>query len=465
MSLLIKNGLIVTSENKYIADVYVKDEKISAISKDSDYSTDEIVDATGKYILPGAIDPHTHLCLQYMNTHAKDDYKTGTIAAACGGVTTVIDFVTQRKGESILEALERKKTLAEGNVAIDYSLHPAITDPREEVIEEIEKAIFDYGTPSFKIYMVYDFRVNDSVILQLLEKTKKYGGLVQVHAENVHMIEYLHKLFEKKGNLALCYHPKSRPNIVEQEAVARVAKLAKFTDSRIYIVHLSTKEGLYEAKKAREKGTAIFAETCPQYLVLDEEKYMESGFEPAKYTMSPPLRSKESNDALWKGIRDGSVHTIGSDHCPFDLYGIKDMFGKEDYRKIPNGAPGIETLMMLMHSEGVVKGKITLEKMVEVVSANTAKIFGLKNKGSISVGKDADIVVFDPEKKFTISCEKLHMNVDYNPYEGLDITGMPEIVYSRGKKIAIFDDDRVKFVGESGSGRFVKREPLRSLNI
>ncbi|MDA3787947.1 MAG: dihydropyrimidinase [Desulfobacula sp.] len=460
MSLLIKNGLVVTSTGSYTADVYVEDGKIKTIGAGLDIAAQTIIDAKGKYVLPGAIDPHTHLSMPFMGTSAQDDFETGTIAAACGGVTCVVDFDLQQKGESIFQAVERKKSWAKDKVAVDYSLHPAIMDPRPEVIDEIKKAIQEYGTPSFKIFMVYDFRVDDATMIRLLKETKKYGGLVQVHAENVHIIDHLNQEFEKAGTLTPYYHAKSRPNIAEEEAVSRAAKMVEMTDSRIYIGHLSSKEGLARVKEARDKGINVFAETCPQYLLLDEELYKESGFNGAKYVMSPPLRTKESNQALWDGINQGDVQVVATDHCPFDFNGKKDMNGTDDYRKIPNGAPGIETLLMLMHSEGVVKGKITLEKMVDVLSTATAKMFGLADKGEIQVGKDADIVIFDPQQKFTITQKKLHMNVDYTPYEGIQITGMPVQDYARGKKVSEWKDDHVEFVGEKGYGRFVKRVPL-----
>lgn len=460
MSVLIKGGLIVTSTGRYVADVYADGGKIKTIGTDLDNPADEVVDASGKYILPGAIDPHTHISLPFMGTYAQDDYETGTIAAACGGVTTLVDFDLQQKGESLLEAIERKQSWAKGKAAVDYSLHPAIMDPRPEVIAEVKQAILDYGTPSFKIFMVYDFRVDDATMVKLLEETRKYGGLVQVHAENVYIIQHMNEVLEKEGKLALHYHALSRPNIAEEEAIARAAKMVELTGSRIYIVHLSSKEGLFKVKEARDRGINVFAETCPQYLLLDEERYKEPDFQGAKYIMSPPLRSKESNEALWTGINSGDLQVIATDHCPFDFNGKKDMFGKDDYKKVPNGAPGIETLLMLMHSEGVVKGRISLERMVDILSTGTARMFGLKDKGEIRVGKDADIVVFDPNRKFTISQDKLHMNVDYTPYEGMEMTGMPSVVYSRGKRVAEWKQDRVKFVGEIGRGRFIKREPF-----
>ena len=460
MSVLIKGGTIVTSTGRYTADVYTEEDKIKTIGKNLDVAADETVDAMGKYVLPGAIDPHTHISMPFMGTSAQDDYETGTISAACGGVTTVVDFDLQQKGESLFEALERKKSWAEGKAVVDFSLHPAIMDPRPEVIEEVKKAIMDYGTPSFKIFMVYDFRVDDATMIKLLEETKKYGGLVQVHAENVYIIQHMNEMLEKEGKLAPYYHAVSRPNIAEEEAISRAAKMVELTGSRIYIVHLSSREGLFKVKEARDHGIDVFAETCPQYLLLNEDRYKEADFNGAKYVMSPPLRTEESSEALWGGLKGGDIQVVATDHCPFDFNGKKDMFGKDDYKKIPNGAPGIETLLMLMHTEGVVNGRISLERMVDVLSTGTARMFGLKDKGEIIVGKDADIVVFDPDQKFTITQGKLHMNVDYTPYEGMEMTGMPYAVYSRGKRVAEWNGEQVAFVGEIGRGRFVKREPF-----
>ncbi len=460
MSVLFKGGTVVNASGRFQADVFADGDKIKAIGTALDNPADEVVDAKGKYILPGAIDPHTHISMPFMGTYAQDDYETGTKAAACGGVTCVVDFDLQQKGESLLGALERKKALAEGKACVDYSLHPAVMDPRPEIIEEVKKACREYGTPSFKIFMVYDFRVDDATMIKLLEETKKYGGLVQVHAENVHIIDHMNKVLAKEGKLEPYYHAVSRPNIAEEEAIYRASKMVELTGSRIYIVHLSSKEGLWIVKQARDRGVRIYAETCPQYLLLDDERYKEPNWNGAKYVMSPPLRTRESNTALWEGLRGGDLQVVATDHCPFDFNGKKDMFGKDDYKKIPNGAPGIETLMLLLHSEGVVKGRISLERMVEVLSTGTARMFGLKDKGEVAVGKDADIVVFDPNRKFTITQSKLHMNVDYTPFEGLEITGMPAAVYSRGKKVAQWKADRMEFVGEVGRGKFIKREPF-----
>jgi dihydropyrimidinase len=427
--------MIVNATGRYVADVFADGDQIKTIGTDLDNPADEVVDAKGHYILPGAIDPHTHLCMPFMGTYAQDDYETGTIAAACGGVTCVVDFDLQQKGETLLEALERKKALAEGKVVVDYSLHPAVMDPRPEVIEEVKKACLDYGTPSFKIFMVYDFRVDDATMIKLLEQTKQHGGLVQVHAENVHIIDHMNAVLEKEGKLEPYYHAVSRPNLAEEEAIYRASKMVEMSGSRIYIVHLSSKEGLWIVKQA---------------------------WNGAKYVMSPPLRTKESNAALWEGLRGGDLQVVATDHCPFDFRGKKDMNGKDDYKKIPNGAPGIETLLIMLHSEGVAKGRITLEKMVDVLSSGTARMFGLKDKGEIAVGKDADVVVFDPNQKFTVTQSKLHMNVDYTPYEGFEVTGMPSAVYSRGKKVSQWNGDQMEFVGEIGRGKFIKREPFEN---
>ncbi|MGD8256968.1 MAG: dihydropyrimidinase, partial [Desulfobacterales bacterium] len=445
---------------RYKADVFADGDKITAIGIDLDNPADDVVDAAGKYVIPGAIDPHTHISMPFMGTHAQDDYETGTKAAACGGVTCVVDFDLQQKGETLLEALERKKALAEGKACVDYSLHPAVMDPRPEIIKEVKKACQDYGTPSFKIFMVYDFRVDDATMIKLLQETKEYGGLVQVHAENVHIIDHMNQVLEKEGKLEPYYHAVSRPNIAEEEAIYRASKMVEMTGSQIYIVHLSSKEGLWIVKAARDRGVEIYAETCPQYLLLDEERYKEPDWNGAKYVMSPPLRTKESNAALWEGLKGGDLHVVATDHCPFDFNGKKDMFGKDDYKKIPNGAPGIETLLMLLHSEGVAKGRISLERMVDVLSTGTARMFGLKQKGEITVGKDADVVVFDPNQKFKVTQSKLHMNVDYTPYEGMEVTGMPSAVYSRGQKVAQWNGDQMEFVGQVGRGQFVKREPF-----
>lgn len=460
MSVLLKNGLVVTAAGSYTADVYMEGERITTIGVGLAQKADETVDAAGKYILPGAIDPHTHIDMPFMGTTSADDWKTGSIAAACGGTTTIVDFSLQGKGEMLRDAVDRQKAKANGKTVVDYSIHPCVTDARPEVIDEVKKAIHEYGTPSFKIFLFYDFRVDDYTMIRLLEETKKHGGLVQVHAESFDMIRRRNEQLAAAGTLAPIYHAKAHAVLAEEQAVDRAAKAVEFTGSRIYIVHLSSGQGLWKVRKARDRGLLVYAETCPQYLTLTEERYNEPDWAGAKYVMSPPLRPQESCDELWQGLRDGDVQTVGTDHCPFNFKGQKDMNGTDDYRKIPNGAPGIETMLMLLHSEGVAKGRITLERMVDVLSTGTARMFGLATKGAVAVGKDADVVVFDPKRKFTLTQKKLHQNVDYTPWEGLQVTGTPDVVYSRGTRVAEWAGDQMKFVGEIGRGRFVKREPI-----
>jgi dihydropyrimidinase len=460
MSVLLKNGLVVTSAGSSVADVFIEGEIIKAVGSGLGMKADETIDATGKYILPGAIDPHTHIDMPFMGTTSSDDWKTGSVAAACGGTTCIVDFSLQSKGESLRDAVDRQKGKADGKTVVDYSIHPGVTDTRPDVIDEVKRAIHEYGTPSFKIFLFYDFRVDDYAMIRLLEETKTHGGLVQVHAESFDMIRRLNEQFAAAGKMGPMQHAKAHAILAEEEAVDRCTKAVEFTGSRIYVVHLSSSRGLWKIRQARDRGLRVHAETCPQYLTLTEDRYNEPDWNGAKYVMSPPLRPQESLDEMWLGLRDGDVQTVGTDHCPFNFKGQKDMNGKDDYKVIPNGAPGIETMLMLMHTEGVVKGRITLERMVDVLSTSTARMFGLSNKGAVAAGKDADLVVFDPKRKFTIAQKKLHQNVDYTPWEGWEMTGMPQIVYSRGKKVAEWSGDQMKFVGAAGAGRFVKRAPL-----
>ncbi|HSV92129.1 MAG TPA: dihydropyrimidinase [Desulfobacterales bacterium] len=460
MSVLLKNGLVVTSAGSYVADVHVEGDRIKAVGTGLAVRVDETVDCTGKYILPGCIDPHTHIDMPFMGTTSADDWVTGSQAAACGGTTCIVDFNLQGKGESLRDAVEKQKAKAEGKSIVDFSIHPGVTDARPDVIDEVKKAIHEYGTPSFKIFLFYNFKVDDYAMIRLLEETKKHGGLVQVHAESWDIIQRLNEQLEAAGTLGPLYQARAHAVLAEEQAIERCIAAVEFTGSRLYVVHLSSGPGLWRIKQARDRGLHVYAETCPQYLTLTEDRYNEPDWGGAKYVMSPPLRDKASQDALWLGLRDGDVQTIGTDHCPFNFRGQKDMNGKDDYKKTPNGAPGIETMLMLLHSEGVVKGRITLERMVDVVSTSTARMFGLAAKGAVVAGKDADLVVFDPKRKFTISQKRLHQRVDYTPWEGLEVTGMPEVVYSRGKRVAEWAGTQMKPVGEIGRGKFVKREPL-----
>ena len=447
MSVLFKGGTIINASGRYLADVFAEGNKIKAIGTNLDNGADEVVDAKGKYILPGAIDPHTHISMPFMGTHAQDDYETGTIAAACGGITCVVDFDLQQKGETLLEALERKKALAQGKVCVDYSLHPAVMDPRPDVIDEVKKACLEYGTPSFKIFMVYDFRVDDATMIKLLEVTKKYGGLVQVHAENVYIIQHMNEVLEKEGKLEPYYHAVSRPNIAEEEAVGRAAKMVELTGSRIYIVHLSSKEGLWKVKEARDHGVKVYAETCPHYLVFTDEELKRRG---SLAKMSPPLRQQADVDALWQAVEDGAIDVIGSDAAGHTVASNEPLF--DDIFAAPHGIPGLDTLFNLSYEIGVNAGRITLPHLVKMTCENPAKIFGLyPRKGVLEKGADADVVIFDPAIAHTIPDKNPHTHVDYSLYAGHRCLGAPVVVIQRGQ--VVMENGEIK--AEPGQGRYL----------
>lgn len=453
--MVIKNGTIVTATDTYIADIGIKDEKIIEISKEIDSnSAGNIVDATDKYVFPGAIDVHTHLDMPFGGTVSSDNFETGTIAAAYGGTTTIIDFAIQSKGDSLKKALEIWHNKAQGKAFIDYGFHIAITDMNDEILDEM-KQIIKEGYPSFKLFMTYEgLRVNDDTLLKALLLTKEEGGLICVHAENFYVIDYLIKKFINEGKIHPKFHALSRPTIAEWEAVSRAIKIAYFANAPLYIVHLSCEEALKEVAHARNQGLPIMAETCPQYLLLSEKRYEEEGFNGAKYVMSPPLRSSEHLQALWEGLRCRQLQVVSTDHCPFFFNGQKDL-GKTSFDKIPNGAPGIELRIALLFSYGVMTKRITLQQFVELTSTNPAKIFGLyPQKGTVAIGSDADLVIFDPSIKKMVTRELLHENVDYTPYEGFEITGLPVTTIVRGK--AIIKDK--KLVGQKGYGKFLKRK-------
>jgi len=449
---IIKNGLIVTPNSTFKADVLVKDGVIQAIGEDLSCDGAEIIDAAGKYVLPGGIDVHTHMALPFGGTISADDFGDGTKSAAFGGITTIVDFAIQPKGQTLKQTIVNRRAEADDKVCIDYGIHVAITDLTDEIMEEMVDVIKD-GCPTFKLFMTYPgLAVDDYTLFNALKKATENGGMIGVHAENLNLItRYTEKLLAA-GCTEPLYHEVSRPDYVEAEAVSRAIMWAEETGSKLYVVHLSTEKGLNRIKESRAKGYSIMCETCPQYLLLTKESYKEENFGGAKYVMSPPLRSEIDNEALWKGLASGNVQIVGSDHCPFTMEQKK--LGKDSFAKIPNGAPGTETIMMLLHSEGVLKGKITLNKMVEVISYNPAKIFGLGAKGAIEVGKDADIVIFDPDAKKKLSASTLHSMSDYTPFDGIEITGVPIITMSRGKIVC----DNGKFTGEKGWGKFIKRK-------
>ncbi|MBP2643232.1 MAG: phenylhydantoinase [Firmicutes bacterium] len=451
--LIIKGGKIVTASDMFIADLAILDGKICLIGGNFEYPAKKIVDAKGKYVLPGGIDVHTHLDMPFGGTVSSDDFETGTMAAACGGTTTVVDFAIQPKGATLAETADIWQKKAAGKAAVDYGFHIAITDMNNAIMEEMPEVI-QAGYSSFKLFMTYDgYKVTDDTLLKALKITKEYGGLVCVHAENYYVIDYLVKKFKAEGKIEPIYHALSRPNLAETEAVSRAITMATLAEAPLYIVHLSCKESLEELKRARAAGLPVMAETCPQYLLLDEDNYLEPDFAGAKYVMSPPLRRKDSQEPLWKGLASGDVQAVATDHCPFFMKGQKDM-GRDFFGTIPNGAPGVETRMMLLFGIGVRDRKISLNKMVEITATNPAKIFGLyPQKGTLAVGSDADIVLFEAAQPLTITKSILHENVDYTPYEGFSIRGYPFMTVAGGKIVA----ENGKFVGKAGEGKFLKR--------
>jgi len=453
MDLIIKNGTIITATDTYQGDIAVKDGKIALIGQDlSDVEAKEVVDASGKYVLPGALDAHTHLEMPFGGTVSADSYESGTRAAACGGVTTVFDFVIQRKGQGLIEAVEARRKLCEPQACVDYAFHTAITDLRPDVLEELKDSV-EYGVPSFKVFTVYKkegMMVDDGVFTKLLQKSKEVGALISVHAENPDQIDQRTEEFLAEGKTSAWYHYMSRPEFVEAEAVKRAIHWAKAFDAPLYIVHLACKEGLDEVTKARDEGYEIYAETCPQYLHFTCDVYKrEDG---RNFVCSPPIKGKESQDALWEGIKRGDIATVATDHCPFQSY-EKD-WGKDDFTKIPNGCMGIENLYPYM-LDAANRGIITFNRAVELCSTNVAKIFGCApQKGTIAPGSDADIVIYDPNKKFVISKDNMHSDVDHTIWEGVELTGYPVMTFSRGK--LVFKDG--EFVGTPGHGQFVKRK-------
>ena len=447
MDLIIKNGTIVTASEIFNADVAVSGGKIARIGESLDCDGAEVIDAAGKYVLPGAIDAHTHLAMPFGGTISSDDYFAGTRAAACGGTTTVFDFVLQDFGETMMDAVRRRDALCKGNAVVDYAFHVAIKDVSNGLIDSIDEAV-KCGVPSFKVFMVYDFGVTDGVFYQVLKKAKECGALISVHAENNEMVNMFTRQFLSEGKTSAWYHYLSRPEFVEAEADRRAIEWAKSLDTSLYIVHLANKEGVRAVTEARDAGYKIYAETCPQYLEFTCDVYKrEDG---RNFVCSPPMKGEESRQALWDAIKRGDIATIATDHCPFNRF-EKD-WGKDDFTKIPNGCAGIENMYPYMLSAANT-GKIPFEKAVELCSTNPAKIFGLKDKGSVSVGKDADIVIYDPKKEFTITNDKMHSDCDHTIWEGITVHGYPEKTFARGRLVY----DSGEFLGEKGWGRFVAR--------
>ena len=454
MRTVIRNGRIVTAVDDYNADLLIEDGQIAMIAKTIDVEADKVIDAKGRLVLPGGIDPHTHMDLPFGGTSSSDNFETGTIAAAHGGTTTIIDFAVQYKGQSLAQAVDNWHKKAEGQTAIDYGFHLICTDLPDERLPEMKGCIGE-GISSFKLFMAYPgvFLVDDATIYKAMGMAGENGGLICMHAENGVVIDAIVKRALAEGKTAPKYHALTRPTKAEAEGVHRAIALAEIAGTAVYIVHLSNSDALEEVTRARDMGIPAYAETCPQYLFLDYSVYEQPGFEGAKYVMTPPIREKWNQEALWRGLKFNDLQVVSTDHCPFCFKEQKEL-GRDDFSKIPNGGPGVENRMSLVYNGGVAEGRISLNRFVEITSTNPARIFGLfPRKGTIAVGSDADIVIFDPDEEMTISAKTHHMNVDYSCYEGKKVLGVTKTVLSRGEVIL----EEGKYVGRKGQGQFLKR--------
>ena len=456
MAIIIKGGTVVTAADVGAADIRIEGETIVEIGRDLPAAKgDRVVAAKGKLVFPGGVDVHTHFELPFMGTVSADDFLTGTRAALCGGTTTVVDFIIPAKGKPLAEAVQAWQAKAKKAVA-DFGFHMALPEFNEAVAEEIP-SIIRKGVTSFKCFMAYKgaLQIDDGQLIGVFDAVGKNGGLVMVHAENGDMIDVLTKQFTAEGKLTPEYHWRSHPALAEEEAVHRIIELSRFADQPIYIVHLSSADGLEKVKKAVAKGYKVFAETCPQYLLLPADLYLKPKFEGAKWVMSPPLRPADHLEKMWEGLGRGYIQTVATDHCSFNFKGQKDM-GRDTFAKIPNGIPSIGDRFNLLYTYGVGRGRLSLTRFVDVVATAPAKLFGMyPKKGSIAVGGDADLVIFDPEAKGVVSAKTSMHNVDYSAYEGMKLKGLPVSVLLRGK-FAVRDG---KYVGEQGAGQFIARGP------
>jgi len=456
MRTLIKNGLVVTADGSYAADVLVDGETIALVGADlaaAGVTADATIDATGKYVVPGGIDGHTHFELPFGGTFAKDTFETGTKAAAHGGTTTIVDFAVQPKGQALREGLDVWMAKAEGNAVLDYGFHMIMSDVNEASLAEMDQLVAE-GVPDFKLFTAYPgvFLSPDDHIFRALQQTRKNGGLIMMHAENGPVIDVIAADLVAAGTTDPIGHGLARYPILEGEATSRVIRLAEAAGAPVYFVHLSSRDALEAVSAARDRGAMVFAETCPQYLFLSLDD-LGNGFEGAKYVCSPPLRPKDHQEDLWRGLRRDDLQLVGTDHCPFDFKGQKEL-GRGDFRKIPNGLPAVEDRVDLLHDGGVVGGRISRERWVEIMATAPAKMFGMyPKKGAIAAGSDADILVYDPNRKRTISAATHHMNVDYSIFEGFEVQGASDVVMSRGT--VLVRDGR--WVGPAGHGKYIPR--------
>src|ERR1700733_9064464 len=452
---IIRNGSVVTATDTYQADVAIANGKITAIGTDlPGQNATKMLDASGKLVLPGGIDVHTHLDMPFGGTTSADDFETGTRAAAFGGTTCLIDFAIQYKGQTLRTAFDTWMQKASARAVADYSFHCIITDLGDAQLEEMN-ALVREGVTSFKLFMAYPgvFMLDDGSIFKTFQATAKNGGLVCMHAENGNAIDVIVQQALAEGKTAPKYHALTRPTTAEAEATSRAIALAEMAGAPIYIVHLSCNDALEKVREARDRGLPVYAETCPQYLYLSLENMDAPGFEGAKYVFTPPLREKWHQEKLWNGLKRDHLQVVSTDHCPFCFKEQKEM-GKDDFTKIPNGGPGVEHRMSLIYSGGVAAGRFSANRFVELVSTTPAKLFGLyPRKGTIAVGSDADLVIFDPARKHAISAKTHHMRVDYSMFEGIEVTGMPDVVLSRGRVVVQGE----KFLGAAGKGEFLKR--------
>jgi dihydropyrimidinase len=452
---IIANGRVTTATDSYIGDIAISHGKVMAIGQSLPRdNAGKVIDATGKLVFPGGIDVHTHLDMPFGGTTSADDFETGTRAAAFGGTTTLIDFAIQYKGQTLRTALDSWMQKAATKAVTDYAFHCIITELADAQLDEMN-ALVREGITSFKLFMAYPgvFMLDDASIFKAFRATAKNGGLVCMHAENGGAIDVIVQQALAEGKKAPKYHALTRPTTAEAEAVSRAIALAEMAGAPVYIVHLSCNEALEKVREARDRGLPVYAETCPQYLYLSLENFDAPGFEGAKYVFTPPLREKWHQEKLWNGLKRDHLQVVSTDHCPFCFKEQKEL-GKDDFTKIPNGGPGIEHRMSLIYSGGVAQGRFSVNRFVELVSTTPAKLFGLyPRKGTIAVGSDADLVIFDPDRKHTISAKTHHMRVDYSMFEGIQVSGMPDVVLSRGRVVVEGD----KFMGRPGAGEFLKR--------